>query len=327
MALEQALESPGVAPSEALFWQLCNEALATRANIASRVRGECSFCSFCNSFLESSVHLFRDCPIAKRVWEGLDLSMEEEEGCGDLRSWVEERWRVYGSREHMLFMVGCWALWEHRNSVIFYTKEVNPQGVIRRTWDVVEEIEGGGYGRLNQRGVGGREEQAVRKGWTRPPEDFVKVNVDAGTKEGEGISVGVICRDERGEVMWGVSEVMEQNWEPQFAEAVAVLEGMKEAKRRGHQKIMVESDCLVLIESLKKKKSGRNMFALILDVILLLCISFNSVAWSYTSRTNNGAAHALAHLFPRVVGRLLWSGVLPPTVDDFVTVDSLLVMQ
>ncbi|XP_074266422.1 uncharacterized protein LOC141589691 [Silene latifolia] len=185
------------------FWQLCNEALATRANIAIRVRGECSFCSLCNSFLESSVHLFRDCPIAKRVWEGLDLSMEEEAGCGDLRNWVEERWREYGSREHMLFMVGCWALWEHRNSVIFDVKEVNPQGVVRRAREVVEEIEGGGFLRAIKRTEGGREGQVVRKGWTRLPEDFVKVNVDAGVKDGEGISVGVICRNERGEVVWG----------------------------------------------------------------------------------------------------------------------------
>ncbi|XP_074288626.1 uncharacterized protein LOC141613781 [Silene latifolia] len=222
---------------------------------------------------------------------------------------------------------GCWALWEHRNSVIFYAKEVDPWGVVRRALEVVEEIEGGGFTRVIKRGEVGREGQIARKGWVRPQENFVKVNVDAGVKEGEGISVGVVCRNDRGEVVWGVSEVMEQHWEPQIAEAVDMLEGMKEAKRHRHRKIVVESDCLVLIDSLKKKKTERNMLALILEEILVLCNSFISVLWSYTSRANNGVAHALAHLFPRVVGRFLWSDVLPPTANNAVSIDSLLVMQ
>ncbi|XP_074293887.1 uncharacterized protein LOC141621071 [Silene latifolia] len=307
------------------FWQLCSEALATRANIASRVRGESSFCSLCNNYDESSLHLFRDCAFAECVWEGIGLG-DEGNGGGGIRDWVEARWRELGCREHGLFMIGCWAIWEHRNKVVFDEREVDVAWVIRRVKDVMDEMEGGGFGGDGQgNGRLGRERGVAREVWVIPPPEFVKVNVDAGLTDGEGMSVGVVCRDERGAVLWGVSLVQEQQWDSQMAEAVAILEGINEAARRGHSKIVMESDCLPVIERLKKKDTGRSMFSLVLQDILFLCNSFSSVVWSYTSRENNSVAHYLAHPLPRVVGRFVWSDVLPPAANNAVCFDSRLI--
>ncbi|XP_074293374.1 uncharacterized protein LOC141620388 [Silene latifolia] len=304
------------------FWQLCSEALATRANIASRVRGESSFCSLCNSFFETSLHLFKDCVVAKRVWEGLELNDDEEEGCGQLRDWIELRWRDLGAREHCKFMVGCWALWEHRNKVVFDTKEVDPDGVVRRALDVLMEIEGGGWqGELRKKGELRRGGDEARRGWLAPARGVVKVNVDAGVKEEEGVSLGMVCRDEEGRVLWGSTVVLEQAWDPRVAEAVAVFEGMKEAAQRGHSKVVIESDCLPIVDALQKAKTGRSMLALVLDDILAFRNSFVSISWAYTSRKNNCVAHALAHVLPRVVGRTVWSEALPPVANSAVLFD------
>ncbi|XP_074299869.1 uncharacterized protein LOC141631043 [Silene latifolia] len=229
------------------FWQLCSEALATRANIASRVRGKCALCSFCNFGLESSLHLFHDCVIAKRVWEGLGLEDEEVEGGGGVRDWVEAKWREL---------------------VVFESREVDHWSVIRRTYDVMEEIEGGGF-QWERRRVKGlsSDEQVVRKVWSAPLEGFVKINVDAGVKEGEGVSLGVMCRDEHCKVMWGISSVLLQDWDPLLAEAVTVFEGVSEAVQRGHAKVIVESNCLSVIEALKKKSRGRSVLSLVFDDI------------------------------------------------------------
>ncbi|XP_074297338.1 uncharacterized protein LOC141628049 [Silene latifolia] len=183
------------------FWQLCSEALATRANIANRVRGESAFCSLCNSFNESSIHLFRECAIARRVWEGLELGDGEGEGMG-IRDWVEARWRGFGHREQVVFMVGCWALWEHRNKVVFDAREVDPSSIVKRVVDVVEEMEGGGFVRMGRGDEGIKSgNEAGKKGWVAPSVGFIKINVDAGAKEGEGVSVGVVSRDDNGRVL------------------------------------------------------------------------------------------------------------------------------
>ncbi|XP_074271735.1 uncharacterized protein LOC141595669 [Silene latifolia] len=303
------------------FWQLCNEALATRANIASRVRGESSFCSLCNYFNESSLHLFRDCAVAKRAWIGLGVGVEREDG-GGIRDWVEAVWGELGGREHAMFMIGCWAIWEHRNKVVFDDQEVNPLVVIRRAKDVMEETEGGGA-LLGRKGCGRRREESEKggKAWNAPPEGFVKINVDAGVKEGDGTGLGVVCRDERGRVQWGMSEVRDQVLDPHVAEALAVYEGLQEARRRGLQHIVVESDCLMVVEALRKKTKGRSDFSLIVDDVLALCHFFTSVSWSFTSRLNNSVAHILAHCQPRVVGRVCWSDVLPEKANDAVLFD------
>ncbi|XP_074304304.1 uncharacterized protein LOC141639022 [Silene latifolia] len=219
-------------------------------------------------------------------------------------------------------MIGCWAIWEHRNKVVFDDQEVNPLVVIRRAKDVMEETEGGGA-LLGRKGCGRVREENEKggKAWNVPPEGFVKINVDAGVKEGDGTGLGVVCRDERGRVQWGMSEVRDQVLDPHVAEALAVYEGLQEARRRGIQHIVVESDCLMVVEALRKRTKGRSDFSLIVDDVLALCSFFTSVCWSFTSRLNNSVAHILAHCQPRVVGRVCWSDVLPEKANDAVLFD------
>ncbi|XP_074290806.1 uncharacterized protein LOC141617506 [Silene latifolia] len=258
----------------------------------------------------------------RKVWEGLGLEGEEGEGGGCISDWVEEWWRELGVREHSVFMVGCWALWEHRNNVIFESSEVDPWVVIRRVGDVVAEMEGSAYevikGRRRKDMGSGSDGP---RGWEPAPRGFVKVNVDAGVKEDEGVSLGLVCRGEMGDVLWGVFTVQDQVLEPHVAEAVAILEGLKEALRTGYRDVVLESDCLQVVEALKKKLSGRSCFMLVIEEILLLCNSFNTVLWSFSSRVNNTVAHALAHIYPRNTGRMEWSETLPPSANDAILFD------
>ncbi|XP_074298529.1 uncharacterized protein LOC141629422 [Silene latifolia] len=143
--------------------------------------------------------------------------------------------------------------------------------------------------------------------WVVAPQGWVKVNVDAGVNTGEGVGVGAVCRDDEGRVLWGMAWDWKKEWEPGVAEAVAVLEGLEEAKRKGHDKVVIESDCIQVIEALNRKKHGRNIFYLVVNDILSLASYFMSISWVYTHRANNSVFHALAHLFPRVVGKRVWS--------------------
>ncbi|XP_074271761.1 uncharacterized protein LOC141595694 [Silene latifolia] len=223
-------------------------------------------------------------------------------------------------------MVGCWAIWEHRNKVIFDNVEVEPERVIRRARDVLLEGVGVSEGVGVRAEVGRpREREEEDGGWKVPRHGFVKLNVDAGVKEGEGVHTGVVCRDCNGDVMWGVAVGREQQWEVSMAEACAVLDGMEEAVRRGIQHVEVESDCLQVIEALKERKTGRSGFALIIEDILECSSKFQSVIWLHVSRTNNCVAHALAHCFPRVMGKVVWDDGLPSSANSAVRFDKIVI--
>ncbi|XP_074300517.1 uncharacterized protein LOC141631792 [Silene latifolia] len=135
---------------------------------------------------------------------------------------------------------------------------------------------------------------------------------------------GVRVRMEQ--IVWRVEDVLaeiagngegKEVWEPHVAEAVAVavLEGLVEAVRAGHDLIIVESDCSRVVDALKTRKTGRSSFFLVIDDILRICSSFVDVVWSHTSRINNEVAHALAHVSPGVVGKTVWIDQLPPVAE------------
>ncbi|XP_074300195.1 uncharacterized protein LOC141631420 [Silene latifolia] len=196
----------------------------------------------------NSLHLFRDCGVARWVWDGLGIEVVTEKQGGDVKEWVEACWQELCVMESVKLMVGCWAIWEHRNKVIFDNVEVEPKLVIRRARDVILEGVGDSEG-VGVRDVVERPREREREngGWKVPRHGFVKINVDAGVKEGEGVHTGVVCRDCNGDVMWGVAVGREQHWEVSMAEAYAVLDGMEEVVRRGIQHVEVKSDCLQVI--------------------------------------------------------------------------------
>ncbi|XP_074283978.1 uncharacterized protein LOC141608535 [Silene latifolia] len=261
------------------------------------------------------IHLFRDCPIAQGVWEGINVVGREESGWVEVRDWVEGWWRDMLAMEREKMMVGCWVIWEARNRVVFEGGRAMVDHILRRVEDVMAEAAMDGEVMRGSGIVGGVKKGVDNAGWTAPEEGGVKINVDAGVKDGVGVGVGAVCRDPHGKVLYGLSHNRKEVWEPHAAEAVAVLEGMEEAVRAGHDLIIVESDCSQVVDALKSRKQGRSIFFLVRDDIFRISSSFNVVVWYYTSRVNNEVAHALAHMSPGVVGKTVWIDQLPMVAE------------
>ncbi|XP_074304372.1 uncharacterized protein LOC141639082 [Silene latifolia] len=290
-----------------LFWQLCRDALPTNANIAHRLKNRSELCPVCNHKPETSMHLFGECGGMGRVWEGLGLELDEVGRAERVREWVEAAWKELGGRERIVFMVGCWAKWEARNTLVFEGQRVRDDNIIRRVRDVVEKVWGTGEGTRKGRSVADMD-----GGWRKPETGLVKVNIDAGVVEGVGTGWGGVCRDENGEVVWGYTEQRPVEMEPSEAEAEAMLSGVKEALKKGCKRVIMESDCQTVIELLRNRKEGRSTLHSIVADILRLSENFESISWSFVRRHFNSVAHSLGHVRPWVVGRRDWETALPP---------------
>ncbi|XP_074267041.1 uncharacterized protein LOC141590340 [Silene latifolia] len=158
------------------FWQLCNGAIYTKSNLASRV----------GSIDEGVEWIVDGC--AGDKWVCASEGME----------WVEGL-RSMGVRELTVLMTGCWAIWERRNKAIFEDGEWNAEMVVRRTRELLlemMELEGNAEGSLGEpRDVG----------WKKPEVGLKKINVDAGIFDGIGVGWGAVCRDGDGRVEWSVT--------------------------------------------------------------------------------------------------------------------------
>lgn len=259
------------------FWRACHGALPTRKGLSKRVPGMEAVCSLCEAEVESELHCLKECVIARMVWDesGIGAAVEGVyRSFGDLAMACFER---LPREEHGLFMTVCWAIWTARNRWLFEGEACDPGSTMAYVHSLMSELERevdsspmlrvGGEGR-----------------WQPPDEGWVKLNVDGGCVEGLGACVGAVIRGEEGIAKLAAAWKVEDRWEPIIAEAKAVLLGMQVAIEFGYRKVIVESDCLHLINAISSHERGGNSLHLIIDDIVHASNLFESVSWSFVRR-------------------------------------------
>ncbi|XP_021721670.1 uncharacterized protein LOC110689242 [Chenopodium quinoa] len=152
----------------------------------------------------------------------------------------------------------------------------------------------------------------VSKGKWKPPDgSFVKLNVDGGVVEGLGSSAGAVMRNFVGEALLAGAWCMEERWQPAVSEAMTLLVGLRVAVENGFRRIIVESDCIGLVNALQTRERSSSNVHLIYDDIYHVCNSLESVGWSFVHRVGNKVAHELAHYSPWTIGRKIWVSNFP----------------
>jgi ribonuclease HI len=77
-------------------------------------------------------------------------------------------------------------------------------------------------------------------------------------------------------------------------EAFACRDGLKLARQHGEQRVILETDCLELVNLWKKRDSQRSVVDPILKEIQDLELAFQEFSFVYVSRSCNKVAHVLA---------------------------------
>ena len=84
-------------------------------------------CMLCGEQEEDCEHLFFKCPIATRVWASQGLS--EIKSSSVFWATIPRRRRGHNADRGRRFAV-VWAIWLHRNEVVFEGKAVSSEGII-----------------------------------------------------------------------------------------------------------------------------------------------------------------------------------------------------
>ena len=131
--------------------------------------------------------------------------------------------------------------------------------------------------------------------WTPPHDDWYKINVDGAVfKESSSCGIGIIIRNERGELMGAMSKMLEFPLGALEVEAKAFEEGLQLAADLGLRQVVLEGDAKVVTDVLRGCCSPPISIKMIIDGIKGQ--KYNALVWevSCVCMNFNMAVHLLA---------------------------------
>ncbi|XVF15275.1 hypothetical protein REPUB_Repub09cG0137100 [Reevesia pubescens] len=212
-------------------------------------------CERCSADKEDILHALRDCQNSKAVWSQL-LSVEAYRSFFSLtlHDWVLANIRnvsvSHGTPWAVLFAFAVWLIWYWRNCQLHndqFTWPVNARQTVidraKEAWNLL--------GTFSKRL---KYEKYIS--WTKPPADYVKMNVDGSVKGSSCIAAaGGVLRDDSGSFLCaftykiGISSILN-------AELWAILIGLHISWEKGYRNIHLESDSLSAIKKLNEQPNA-----------------------------------------------------------------------
>ncbi|KAL2934353.1 hypothetical protein RDABS01_017472 [Bienertia sinuspersici] len=118
-------------------WRLSHNALPTRINLWKRNIHPDKSCIFCGKD-ETVSHLLIHCDVSKRVWKASSLGIKVEANMQiEAGTWFKNLFcYLFKSQDEenqnwATLIATLWAIWLHRNEIIFNKKDINPEHILQ----------------------------------------------------------------------------------------------------------------------------------------------------------------------------------------------------
>jgi ribonuclease HI len=139
-----------------------------------------------------------------------------------------------------------------------------------------------------------KKQPQIKDGWKKPREDYVKVNVDASFDENTGTgSTGVVIRDHTGGAIAMSQRYLPYVDDAPMAEAYGLLDGLRLAEGVGCNRVIVNSDCVEVVNTMKDDGFSATSAAAINDDCVVIWKGFSDISIDHCNRDANKVAHEL----------------------------------
>uniref|UniRef100_A0A2N9HMH7 Reverse transcriptase zinc-binding domain-containing protein n=1 Tax=Fagus sylvatica TaxID=28930 RepID=A0A2N9HMH7_FAGSY len=256
-----------------LIWRIASGILPTKQNLVQRLGFGDSKCPLCQTEDESLEHLFFKCSLSRAIWfgacEAIQSDLISPSTCQDFIKFICDlplptstplRGNMSSINASIMFALTLDCIWSVRNKA----HEVSPL----------------------------HSDQPVGF-WSNPPEDFIKLNVDAALSPTKA-TIAVIARNSMGSIIkaWAKEVPL---LDPMVVEAMAIVWALELALSEKFAKVIVESDAKMCIDDLYYPTDAdcwkiRNFSVCSIDLIF----GFVSCNVQWVCREGNQVAHALA---------------------------------
>jgi ribonuclease HI len=131
-------------------------------------------------------------------------------------------------------------------------------------------------------------------GWEKPVPSCYKLNVDAYFFPNGTGSVAAVLRDHKGRAVAGKTWIGDNFLNATTAEASALLRGLQLVEDLGCAPVIIESDCLELVQAFNGEREVWSPYSAILSDCYLMAQGIGNILVQHCPREANGVAHTLA---------------------------------
>ncbi|KAF5444601.1 hypothetical protein F2P56_033721 [Juglans regia] len=294
-------------------WRACHDYLPTFQNLRQRKIKDEDRCVFCHLCFEDTAHALFFCPMIHDVYMQYLPSLQTLNSPLSIWDVVLHISDKGGLEMLTTFFVICWALWYRRNQFL-YEKVVHPCSTVINNALSMQSV----YKQVQDLDGVSKQVNTVLS-WSPSPPGFLKLNVDGAIfPDHHKAGIGIILRDEKGDVIAACSKLEGDVASPEFIEATALLRGLQFCAQWGVPKLVLETDCLILVNALQSQTNFLTDFAFLLNDISRMMRGFQEVQILHVNRLGNIVAHQLARNAWNVEDIVMWWGSCPSFVSQAV---------
>ena len=237
---------------------------------------------------ETSGHILWDCKLAKEVWSGTKIKLPVlPEPVPEFLNLVWEVMESHPNINWVVLAVTAWSLWNNRNTVIHGGRSKGQGELIEFVVAYIEETRG-------ERIAQWRAHPSAAQLWIPPKQGWYKVNTDGAVfREIGSCGIGVV-RNEKDQIMGALCRRLELPLGALEAEARAVEEGVQFARDLGLDRIVIECDSQVVVNSFCKQDLIQSSVQKVIEGSRLGLCWFSAWEVVHTCRGCNSAAHIMA---------------------------------
>lgn len=302
-----------------MVWRAFSSCLPTKTVLYSRYVPIDTRCPVCNGEDESIRHILVECPFADQCWRSIGRVCSNS-GENGFPSWLEATLSQTRKDEHATIVTLCWNIWKARNNLVWSKIKSSVIGVVASTKQYLADwlnAQNNSTKALFQDIVHG--DGVVH--WVKPQKDVVKISVDAATfSEFSSFGIGLLARDHEGGIIEGRSERFQGDKRPEWAEAVAIKEALSWVKEKGWTRVVIESDCLAVIQAIRSNVSMISPFGQVILECRKMIRELN-IEMFFVKRSANMAAHLLARASYSFPGRVFDRRSIPIELKSILLAD------
>ncbi|KAL5758729.1 hypothetical protein ACOSP7_021340 [Xanthoceras sorbifolium] len=275
-----------------LSWKACKEIIPTRALLAKRGIINNGNCLLCDDGWESVEHVFWDCGWVKSVWVDCPLQVELSKiRFADFFDRVAFLASTRSKEEVRVFLVAVWLLWTRRNLFVHESVCLSTDSVWSKAVAYVQDFDVA----CAQKAPPSVSSGSGLQCWVPPPPDVFKLNVDAAfDKLNSKIGLGMVVRNAGGDVVLAAALSFKGGTSVVVGEAQAVLEGILLAGNRGFRPLLVESDCLNVVNLCNSNITVLCEIGNVVTDIKLALGWFEVLSIGFVPRVSNSVGHGIA---------------------------------